>query len=74
MTKEKVFFNPGDVVRLRQGNLIDHAPRMLVIGTDNKRFIEDGKDTIKGIRCRWFTSTGELQEATFNTKDLELVD
>jgi hypothetical protein len=27
----------------------------------------------QGIVCRWFTSTGELQEAVFNTKDLILI-
>jgi uncharacterized protein YodC (DUF2158 family) len=32
--------------------------------TDNKEPI------LKGIKCRWFTTTGELQEAVFNTKDL----
>lgn len=36
---------------------------------DNKR-LEDKRPILKGIRCRWFTSTGELQENVFNTKDL----
>jgi hypothetical protein len=31
---------------------------------------KEGKDVLKGIRCRWFTDTKELQEAIFNTKDL----
>lgn len=26
---------------------------------------------LKGIRCRWFTINQELQEAVFNTKDLQ---
>jgi len=30
----------------------------------------NNKDLLKGIRCRWFTTSGELQEAIFNTKDL----
>jgi hypothetical protein len=34
---------------------------------------EDPKNILKGIRCRWFTSTGELQESVFNTKDLILI-
>lgn len=25
---------------------------------------------LKGIRCRWFTTDGTLQEAIFSTKDL----
>ena len=36
---------------------------------DNKR-LSDKKPILIGIRCRWFTTTGELQEATFSTKDL----
>lgn len=28
------------------------------------------EDYFKGIRCRWFTTEGLLQEAIFNTKDL----
>lgn len=36
---------------------------------DSKRLI-DKKPILIGIRCRWFTTTGELQEATFSTKDL----
>jgi hypothetical protein len=27
-------------------------------------------DFFQGILCRWFTTTGELQEAIYNTKDL----
>ena len=36
---------------------------------DSKR-LNDKKPILIGIRCRWFTTTGELQEATFSTKDL----
>jgi hypothetical protein len=28
------------------------------------------EDYFKGIRCRWFTNDGLLQEAIYNTKDL----
>ena len=38
---------------------------------DSKR--EDNRPILIGIRCRWFTTTGELQEAVFNTKDLKLL-
>jgi uncharacterized protein YodC (DUF2158 family) len=31
------------------------------------------EDFLIGIKCRWFTETGELQEAIFNTKDLVMV-
>jgi hypothetical protein len=27
-------------------------------------------DYLQGILCKWFTTTGELQEGVFNTKDL----
>ena len=28
------------------------------------------EDYFKGMRCRWFTSEGQMQEAIFSTKDL----
>jgi uncharacterized protein YodC (DUF2158 family) len=31
------------------------------------------EDFLIGIKCRWFTSDGYLQEAIFNTKDLVMV-
>ena len=34
---------------------------------------EDKEGILRGIRCRWFTSDGTLQEDIFNTKDLELI-
>ena len=40
---------------------------------DSKR-LQDKKPILIGIRCRWFTVSGELQEAVFNTKDLLLID
>ena len=56
----KIFFSPGDVVSLRQRNKM-HCPAMLVIRKE------------QGLRCRWFTDSGLMQEAVFNTKDLILV-
>lgn len=38
---------------------------------DSKR--EDKRPILIGIRCRWFTTTGAMQEAIFNTKDIKLV-
>lgn len=70
MSEEKVFFYPGDVVTLRQKELL--SPNMLVVGKES-RFVKS-KDSVssdfKGIKCRWFTSTFELRESIFNTKDL----
>ena len=74
MEDTNVYFNPGDVVQLKQN--IPNKPTMIVVKKetslfkhDNKR-LEDKRPILKGIRCRWFTSTGELQENVFNTKDL----
>lgn len=70
---EKVFFLPGDVVTLKQD--IPNKPIMLVLKKDN--YIFKNKDTkeasLRGIKCRWFTTEGKLQEATWNTKDLILI-
>jgi len=33
----------------------------------------DGKDYLRGVRCRWFSDNKELQEAVFSTKDLILL-
>lgn len=70
----KQFFKPGDVVQLKQKDVLCNVPRMFVVGNDNKHYFAETKDnTLRGVRCRWFTTSMELQESTFNTKDLELV-
>jgi hypothetical protein len=33
----------------------------------------EGKDYLRGVRCRWFSDSKELQEAVFSTKDLLLL-
>ena len=38
---------------------------------DSRR--EDKRPILIGIRCRLFTTTGAMQEAVFNTKDIELI-
>ena len=48
---------------------------MLVVKKETMTFRpvkeEDEKEEFfKGIRCRWFTTEGAVQEAVFNTKDL----
>ena len=72
--EEKIFLNPGEIVTLKQ----DIANKRIVLVVeketsvfkhDSKR-LNDKKPILIGIRCRWFTTTGELQEATFSTKDL----
>lgn len=72
--EDKVYFNAGDVVQLKQD--IPNKPTMIVVKKETSLFkhdskrLEDKRSILKGIRCRWFTSTGELQENVFNTKDL----
>lgn len=68
---EKMYFRPGDCVRLRQHNLI-HSPVMLVLRKETALFKDS--QSLKGIRCRWFTADNQLQEAVFYTKDLIKVE
>lgn len=65
--EEKIFFKPGDCVKLRQCDLM-YSPVMLVLRRENSLFKD--QPTFKGLRCRWFTESGLLQEAVFSTKDL----
>lgn len=79
--EDKIYFMPGDVVTLKQD--IPYKPIMLVVKKETMTYrpskdlcgkldpSEDTKDPyFKGMRCRWFTTEGLLQEAIFNTKDL----
>lgn len=72
--EDKVYFNAGDIVQLKQD--IPNKPTMIVVKKETSLFkhdskrLEDKRPILKGIRCRWFTSTGELQESVWNTKDL----
>lgn len=71
---DTIYFNAGDVVELKQD--IPNKPKMIVIKKETSIFKHDQKYTkpiLLGIRCRWFTSTGQLQESIFNTKDLKHV-
>lgn len=68
MENEKTYFLPGDVVTLRQN--IPNKPIMVVVKKETSFIKKEENNILRGIRCRWFTSTGELQESTFNTKDL----
>lgn len=69
MENDKVYFKPGDLVTLRQNM---DAPKMLVLRKEQALFKDSSG--LKGIKCRWFTKDGLLQEAVFNTKDLVHVD
>ena len=72
--EEKIFLNPGEIVTLKQD--IPNKPVMLVVKKETSVFkhdskrLNDKKPILIGIRCRWFTTNGKLQEATWSTKDL----
>ena len=73
MDNDKIYFLPGDIVTLKQD--IPNKPTMIVVKKETLTFrpnrdAEEKEEFFKGIRCRWFTNTQELQEAVFNTKDL----
>lgn len=71
LDNEKIFFNAGQVVRLKHENL-ENVPNMMVVEKVSRSLIKNGeKETIfMGIKCRWFDKNEVLQEAIFSTKDL----
>lgn len=71
---DRVYFMPGELVRIKQN--IPNRPTMIVIGKVSNVFKhnQDIKgNVLKGIKCMWFSVNMELQEAIFNTKDLEKI-
>ena len=71
--EDKTLFYPGDLVTLRQE--LPNKPVMIVVRKESTIFKDEYKNNnLKGIRCRWFTTTNELQEAVWNTKDLIKVE
>lgn len=73
--EDKVYFKAGEIVTLKQD--IPNKPKMYVSKVEKKTFkpnfkiLKESEDLLIGIRCRWFTNDGFLQEYIFNTKDLE---
>ena len=68
---DKTYFKPGDCVKLKQHEKM-FSPIMLVLRKETALFKDS--QNLKGIRCRWFTTSGLLQEAVFCTKDLIKVE
>lgn len=70
--EEKIYFTPGMKVKCKQ---VPNSPEMYVLHKKELVFKdkEDKEKILQGIVCRWFTSLGEVQEAVFNTKDLERI-
>lgn len=70
--EEKTYFSPGQIVQLKQK--LPNAPLMMVYRIERSIMRNtNGRDILKGCRCRWFTTDGTLQEAVFSTKDLILI-
>ena len=73
MVDEKIYFVPGQRVTLRQD--IPNKPIMLVHRVERSIIRNEDKNALlKGVKVRWFTDNGFLQEAVFSTKDLILID
>lgn len=70
--EDKIYFQPGEVVTLKQD--IGNVPKMLVVKKVTTVFKNKDIDVLIGIKCRWFTADGVLQEAIFNTKDLQKIE
>ena len=71
--EDKTIFLPGDLVTIRQE--LPNKPVMMVVRKESTIFRDENKtNSLKGIRCRWFTTSNELQEAVWNTKDLIKVE
>lgn len=70
MEDEKIYFLPGDRVTIKQD--IPNKPIMIVVKKETNMFKnQSDAPSLKGIKCRWFTTDGLLQEAVWNTKDLD---
>lgn len=74
---EKVYYAPGEVVRLRHEKL-DNVPNMYVVEKVTRTIFnkEDNSSETAfiGIKCRWFDKNSILREAIFSTKDLVHVE
>ena len=67
--EDKVFFQPGDVCQMKQD--IANKPKMVVVKIERSLIKNEGQNPyLRGVKCRWFTTEGRLQEAVFSTKDL----
>lgn len=69
---EKIFYNPGDLVRVRHRKL-SNIPVMYVVEkvTRSYKHNDETVNSFKGIKCRWFNVNGDLCEEIFSSKDLE---
>lgn len=62
-----VYFNPGDVVVIKQDI---KKPKMVVKHITRARDKAIDKNVLYGAVCTWFSEDMKLQTERFNTKDL----
>lgn len=70
-SQEKMFFSPGNMCTLKHD--IPNKPIMIVQRIERNIMKSNDHNLLRGVRCRWFTKDGYLQEAVFSTKDLILL-
>jgi len=69
---DKIFYNPGDLVQLK--NNVSNKPEIMLVHSVDKMKRRDVEvDRLLGITCIWFTDFGELQKFRFDSKDLKHV-
>jgi hypothetical protein len=69
---DRIYFAPGDIVKLRHEN-ISYRPAMYVVEKISRSIVNkngDRENVFIGIKTRWFSNDYKLQEAIFSTKDL----
>lgn len=73
METDKLFFQPGMKVRCSK---VSNSPEMYVLHKKELVFKdrEDRSKILQGMVCRWFTADGLVQEAVFNTKDIQIIE
>lgn len=64
------YLKPGDLVKLNKD--LPNAPVMMVLRKETSLLYQPGdkEGPLRGLRCRWFTTDGHMEEAVWNTKDL----
>ncbi len=77
-------FYAGDVVTLKQADILENVPNMLSLGLERSGYkfkpnkgLEDGDiyedKVIHGIGCLWFDKNQVLHKHPFDFKDLKMV-
>jgi len=69
--EDKIYFQPGDTVELKQD--ISNKPQMVVKSID-KMAKGSSAPELLGVTCVWFNANQELQSSRFSTKDLRHVE